>query len=1124
MIHCAETPGDSLEETPGDSLEETPFHCRRRKDCRGNERDSASNCGRTSKRRLRRHERLMPQSGEPRLGPTRRRRWNLVFPSSQSASLARGHITPIMLYGHRQLLVAILLAASRRALAQPTVALFDDCFSGNASLKLNVSTVYAQITTSPSLGRHLNLTVVGQTGQTVAGFSNGSSDLSTLFSSTEMLTFNVWNNNSYFCATLRPPSPLPPLSDNATVDYCPISPGPFAFSSYVPLRQSHELTTLQTRLRAVDPFSNELICIDVATTPLDPGASGSVYGHAKIVFWVTVVLAIAYFLLVAIARLSSAWGRRAGWSGRGFYSRVESTGFVIASAVSGEGLSKSPALIRFVTPSMRDIFFHTQWCAAVAMVAVQWPNFVCELSSLLWDQILTKRTVSDPLLTQTAWAMLTYNITLAQGGNASQDHWNPVSTPPFQPPAEFADQFSDQSSPLFIDTNVPNTLFTLPPDAASGLSTFAYTIGVRPQDLFGISLIVFLAIVAGTVVLSLLIWALDSLASLLNASLMEGREGAKFGVRSPRYSAASKDILDGVVGAQAADEDRSHNSHFLLRTTSRFPASSRKPWLKLRLDLSSFHFSILQGNLVRILLLFHLPVTIFSCYQMTLGRNQASLASIVLAALSFAAVSVLIPVLLVLRLSMTPTSKLYDETWTLLSLGPLYNHYRHGSQLFACLFFATNLAFGITIGCGQKSGTAQAIIMLVIEVISALVTSVWLPWGHGASMGLISFLFCVARIVIAVLLVILTPTVSIGSEAGQWVAYVILFILALVYLAFILMLVCKLVEALVRIFGGVGFDRSRHAVDGGLLGAFGLLGCCGPRKRRSQRGHRAKHSDLPLNTSQATFSRPSHKESTPTPSGPPSVLRPEHALRPYREESDDEGGFIMGAWQPFPRPGYNAVDGQSGPPPESPRKNASGFSRVGGGRAHFDAPYAIASGSTLTFPSVERVSTPRRQSFDSTPPITPSIAEAERHQLHPGLPPGAMPPHIRTKSQTAVIEDARTSFVTVQPPARRQSLRPEIVSPITDDDASDNDEPKKKYWFQLRKPRRHSEGDDKGPPPPPPEAAEVPARSFVVVRDRRGSQPLASGSGTAGEGSSSEPQEPKSFVVIRGKNSPAANS
>ena len=26
---------------------------------------------------------------------------------------------------------------------------------------------------------------------------------------------------------------------------------------------------------------------------------------------------------------------------------------------------------------MRDVIFHTQWCAVLAMVAVEWPQFVC---------------------------------------------------------------------------------------------------------------------------------------------------------------------------------------------------------------------------------------------------------------------------------------------------------------------------------------------------------------------------------------------------------------------------------------------------------------------------------------------------------------------------------------------------------------------------------------------------------------------------------------------------------------------------------------------------------------------------------------------------------------------------
>lgn len=31
------------------------------------------------------------------------------------------------------------------------------------------------------------------------------------------------------------------------------------------------------------------------------------------------------------------------------------------------------------TPCLRDVIFHTQWCAILAMVAVQWPQFVCAL-------------------------------------------------------------------------------------------------------------------------------------------------------------------------------------------------------------------------------------------------------------------------------------------------------------------------------------------------------------------------------------------------------------------------------------------------------------------------------------------------------------------------------------------------------------------------------------------------------------------------------------------------------------------------------------------------------------------------------------------------------------------------
>lgn len=349
---------------------------------------------------------------------------------------------------------------------------------------------------------------------------------------------------------------------------------------------------------------------------------------------------------------------------------------------------------------------------------------------------------------------------------------------PYSPPSAFSEQLANPSSPLFIDPAIPNVLFTLPQNASDGIQSFAYAIGVRPEDLFPNCLILFLAIIAATIVLSILLWALDyfMVAVVFKTASRPGYGNNLARTRSPAFgasvsnrSALNKDQFESTASPIPGEESKSLTGHST-GGNSIFGVNSRaigthRSWWRLRTDIGSFHGSVLHGNLVRILVLFHLPITIFSVFQMVQRGSGVSHTSVALAALSFTIFSILIPLHLVLRVTFTTTNKLYDETRTLLSLGPLYNHYRHGSQMFATLLFATNLAFGITIGAGQKSGTAQAIVILVVEVVSALGTSIWLPWGSGASMGLISFLFCVARIVIAVLLVILTPTVRLHFVA-----------------------------------------------------------------------------------------------------------------------------------------------------------------------------------------------------------------------------------------------------------------------------------------------------------------------------------------------------------------------
>lgn len=128
--------------------------------------------------------------------------------------------------------------------------------------------------------------------------------------------------------------------------YCPLLPGDFALSSSIELGQTYALATFNTRLRALDPFQNELMCLDLSTTPVKPDSLDPIIGVFHMIFWGTVALALAYWLVVGIARVITARGRGSN-AGKGLWAKVEGAGFILASAISGERLATSPALMRF---------------------------------------------------------------------------------------------------------------------------------------------------------------------------------------------------------------------------------------------------------------------------------------------------------------------------------------------------------------------------------------------------------------------------------------------------------------------------------------------------------------------------------------------------------------------------------------------------------------------------------------------------------------------------------------------------------------------------------------------------------------------------------------------------------
>ena len=315
-------------------------------------------------------------------------------------------------------------------------------------------------------------------------------------------------------------------------------------------------------------------------------------------------------------------------------------------------------------------------------------------------------------------------------------------------------------------------------------------------------------------------------------------------------------------------------------------------------------------------------------------------------------------------------------------------------------------------------------------------------------------------------------------------------------------------EGIVRLAANLPFDKSRHSVDSGLFGVLGLSGILGSRRANSSKKRRqpSSHnlSQTPFLTQDAYSSPTSQRESFNFGSSRtiPSVLRPEQIRTPYREDSDDEFGHILGAWNSF-----SHLQEDPPPPPREPPR--TGFARVGGGRAHHESPYAIRPSTPKPFPSFE--SQPQSYSAGQTAtPLTPLRPSSSATSL----PTDAasvqrLRAHARTKSQTAVIEDVRLTPITTPSSVARnaEAATQSSSQPHGEEDGDTDAAPKKRHWFDRKgshadasgstssrwgflRGRRRSEGDEVAVDDNDDGALPPSGPSFVVIRDKRPSAPL----------------------------------
>lgn len=682
-----------------------------------------------------------------------------------------------------------------------------------AESRINVSAVYTQFDYAtgdsamgpviPMLRGTLRIVGIGSVGNESHAFGTSVDSsgavlglLSAIQVTTSFVTFPIFDNYTYLCDRMYPvgndteyPNVNPPS--------CQYGPGTVAFGIDIPLNHSYDAGTLWTQIRLTDPSTPPLTlaCIEVQASPYFPDS-----WYWNIIFYVPIALVIVLMLLVTFASLITAetnqrmaYRHRAREGGAPTFFK-DSLRPMMISALGGREAMRSPSLLRFVTPGCWDVIFHLQFLVAIAMCHVQWPDFVY------------------PFFRQAAWSTLLGNVTIVE--TAGQSH-GLLDTNATLPDGDIGMQMGNPTSSLYMNTSQPNTLLNLG-SGADGMQTFAAVIGLDPSSLFGTCLIVWLAIVAIIVVASAMGWIIDACVEAY--------------YRLQRRKAEESGEIVGSSWATEAKRSsvRSPDGSLMPLTASIGGGSRLSKW---RTHFGS-HGRALHGNIVRALALFHLPITIMSSYQLA-KASQHSTTSVALAGLSFAVLSVLAPIYIIVRIARLPVERLNADPHVNLSLGPVYHTFAPGSQLFFSVVFIHHLVVGTAVGAGQASGAAQAILILVAELVAALVWSLWLPWNEGAMMGPITFMTGIFRVITAVLVLLLTSLVGFHKEARGWLSYVILLLQGLFFAAILLVVAVKILEAFVRIAWRVRFDEKTSGRTAGFNGAIRKIR---RRKLKKQRG------------------------------------------------------------------------------------------------------------------------------------------------------------------------------------------------------------------------------------------------------------------------------------------------
>lgn len=232
-------------------------------------------------------------------------------------------------------------------------------------------------------------------------------------------------------------------------------------------------------------------------------------------------------------------------------------------------------------------------------------------------------------------------------------------------------------------------------------------------------------------------------------------------------------------------------------------------------ELTRKNLPFLAGSTLRIYYWLLLPLTTFTSFQLVTAQ-QAHAAAVALAAVVLMFLIILGPLCLMYFLPRhRPKQDLHEDLAILNMWGPLYNTFTAHTRLFFVINMTLLIFRGLVVGFLQQYGTAQLILLLILEAGYIIALGILRPWQNTTNTTLFNLVVAGFRFVILVLSITFIPSVGVLEERKEWIGYIILILHAIV-LVFLFLgnALLTLFELLIRLLVIVPQDEGAKAIFG----------------------------------------------------------------------------------------------------------------------------------------------------------------------------------------------------------------------------------------------------------------------------------------------------------------------